>query len=347
MILVSFYSLTFSDLEQMLREQELNPHGARVLFNWVYKKKKRGLPEDLALKTKEYLQNHVSFELPKVIKDQNVIQNHQNSTQKFLIKFHDSKTVECVLIPFQGKYTLCLSSQVGCAMKCSFCYTGTQGLFRSLTSEEIVGQLMSTHHWLKGQGLELKITNLVFMGQGEPLHNFEAVQTACTIFLSQNGLSLGREKITISTAGYLPGLDKWLTSSLNVNLALSLHSTQDSVRNELIPLNKAYPLRDILELLKKWPLEAKRFITFEYLLIKDLNDSEKDAHELGRTLSSFAALINLIPFNSFPGSVYERPDTKKTQAFHKTLSEYSIPTMIRKTKGDDILAACGQLNSSQ
>ena len=231
-------------------------------------------------------------------------------------------------------------------MKCSFCFTGTQGLYRSLSTQEIIGQLLSTYHWLHAQELDLKISNLVFMGQGEPLHNFEAVHKACLIFLSQFGFSIGREKITISTAGYLPGLQKWLKTSLNVNLALSLHSTKDQVRNELIPLNKAYSLGDILDLLKTWPLEPKRFITFEYLLIKDLNDSEEDAHELGRALSSYSALINLIPFNSFPGSVYEKPDVSKIEAFHKVLEQYPIPTMVRKTKGDDILAACGQLNSA-
>ncbi len=341
----SFYGLSYNDLELLLKEHQLNPYGARVLFNWVYKKRRAGLPPNLAQVTKKFLNENISFELPHVLKDQKVIQNHQNSTQKFLISFGDSRTVECVLIPFQGKYTLCLSSQVGCAMKCSFCYTGTQGLSRNLSSEEIVGQLLSTYHWLEDQGHNLRISNLVFMGQGEPLHNFEAVQKACSIFLSQYGLSIGKEKISISTAGYLPGLKKWLASSLDVNLALSLHSTNRSIRDELIPLNKAYPLEDILELLKKWPLGPKRFITFEYLLIKDLNDREEDAHLLAELLSNYSALINLIPFNPFPGSTYERPEEEKIESFQRVLSEYSTPAMLRKTKGEDILAACGQLSS--
>ena len=343
----SFYSYSFDELEKLLSDNGLNKYGARLLFNWFYKKKNRGLPSGLAKKTISYLNENMNFDLPVLIGEESVIENHQNSTQKFLIQFDDLRRVECVLIPFQGKYTLCLSSQVGCAMKCSFCYTGTQGLSRNLVAEEIVGQLMSAHRWLRDKVENLKISNIVFMGQGEPLHNFEAVEKACSIFLSQYGLSIGREKITISTAGYLPGLRKWLASGLNVNLAFSLHSIKDRVRDELIPLNKAYPIQEILELLKDWPLESKRFITFEYLLIKELNDSEEDALALGNRLKDFAALINLIPFNPFPGSSYQRPSDQVINQFHQSLSKFSIPTMIRKTKGDQILAACGQLNSSK
>jgi 23S rRNA (adenine2503-C2)-methyltransferase len=342
----SFYNLTFQELKNCLIDEGLNPFGARVLFNWVYKKKNNGLPNDLAKKTKDFINSSFNLDLPHVIDDQFAFQNSQNSTQKFLIQLKDYQTIECVLIPFQGKYTLCLSSQVGCGMKCSFCYTGTQGLTRQLKTSEIVGQLMATHHWLKSKNLDLKITNIVFMGQGEPLHNFEAVHKTCLIFLSQYGLSIGREKITISTAGYLPGLKQWRETELNVNIALSLHSTRNEIRNELIPLNKAYPLEEVLALLEAWPLESKRFITFEYLLIKNLNDDQEDARELGKLLDPFQAIINLIPFNNFPGSVYHRPSDETVENFQKILHEYSSPTMIRKTKGDEILAACGQLNTN-
>jgi len=343
----NFYSLSFDELYDLLENEGLNPHGARVLFNWFYKKRMFGeLPADLARETKSFLINTMSFEIPSVVKDQQMIQNNIKATQKFLVQLCDHQRVECVLIPFQGKYTLCLSSQVGCAMKCSFCFTGKQGLSRQLETHEIVGQLMSIHQWLNlNQEESFKITNLVFMGQGEPLHNFKAVKKACDIFLSQYGLSLGRDKITISTAGYLPGLEEWQRTDLRVNLALSLHSTKREVRDELIPLNRAYPLPTIIELLKSWPLEKKKFITIEYLMIDNLNDGESDAHELAQTLGSLRVIINIIPFNPIPDTSYQRPDDTKVNAFHSIIQSYNLPCMVRKTKGDDILAACGQLNS--
>ncbi len=347
MKLTSFYSLSYENLYKELEGQGLNPYGARVLYNWFYKKREVGsFPEDLAKDTLNYLVSNFSFDLPKVLKNQEMVQNNTNATKKFLIQFADDRTVECVLIPFYGKYTLCLSSQVGCAMKCSFCYTGKQGLTRQLSTDEIVGQLMSVHKWLKEEADgPYKISNIVFMGQGEPLHNFSSVKKACDIFLSQYGLSIGRDKITISTAGYLPGLLEWKKSDLRVNLALSLHSTKKEIRDELIPLNRPYPLDDILAFLKSWPLDKKKFITFEYLMIKDLNDHEEDAHELGEVLSSFKAIINLIPFNPIPGSSYKRPLSERVDRFNLIIESFGIPCMVRKTKGDEILAACGQLNS--
>ncbi len=345
-----FYSLSYEDLYSLLQEEGLNTYGARVIFNEFYKKRSFGrLPEDLAQSTKSFLEDHFLFDLPLVVNEVEIVQNNIKATQKFLVEFSDGQRVECVLIPFQGKYTVCLSSQVGCAMKCSFCYTGKQGLSRQLEAHEIVGQLMAVHRWLleRDDASEYKISNVVFMGQGEPLHNFSAVKKACDIFLSQYGLSLGRDKITISTAGYLPGLLQWKEADLHVNLALSLHSTKKEVRDELIPLNRRYPLPEILELLKTWPLEKKKFITFEYLMIRDLNDSEEDAHELAQVLAPFRALINLIPFNPVPGTSYQRPLSENIDSFHSIVSSYGIPCMVRKTKGDDILAACGQLNSKK
>ncbi|WP_372656129.1 23S rRNA (adenine(2503)-C(2))-methyltransferase RlmN, partial [Halobacteriovorax sp.] len=250
------------------------------------------------------------------------------------------------LIPFNNKYSICLSSQVGCAMKCSFCFTGTQGLKRNLSTSEIVGQFLQSWKWLAdNRGEDKRILNIVFMGQGEPLHNFDAVKSACNIFLSKNGTSVGNQKITISTSGYLPGLKRWKDEIPGVNLALSLHSPFAEKRNELIPINKKFKLEEVLSYIDDIPLSKKQFITYEYLLIKDFNDSEVDARKTGELLKGKEAYINLIPFNPFPGTEYQRPTDSVVNNFKDILSEYKIPTLIRMTKGDDVLAACGQLNS--
>lgn len=341
----NFFGLTYGQLEELLESRGLNPRGARLLFNHFYKKLHLSfaLP-NLAAATSEYLETSFNFSLPQ-IKNVKEANKEGATTYKFLVAMSDELVVECVLIPFQGKYTVCLSSQVGCDMNCSFCYTGTQGLTRSLEVHEIVGQLMAIKHWLAAKSLTHKISNIVFMGQGEPLHNFLAVKNACEILLSQYGLSIGREKITISTAGYLPGLKQWKQQTLSVNLALSLHSAKPSVRSQLIPLNKAYPLEEVLDLIKTLPLEKKRFVTFEVLLIKGLNDSQEEAQKIAELVKDCHPLLNIIPFNPFPGTPYQRPDNDSLESFRKITESYGIPTMVRKTKGDDILAACGQLTS--
>jgi 23S rRNA (adenine2503-C2)-methyltransferase len=374
----SFYQLTFKKLESILTEQGFNNQVASDLFNWHYKKKiKTECELKISNKAKDYVYSNFDFTIPEII------QSHQSEdrTVKFLIKLNkktneesnlkrlnqtnkplltlpdfensdfyasSSDTVEAVLIPFQGKYTLCVSSQVGCAMKCSFCYTGTQGLKRSLATSEIIGQFLAAYYWLlENRPEDTRISNIVFMGQGEPLHNFESVKEACEIFLSQNGLSIGPQKITVSTSGFLPGLKKWKDNPLGVNLALSLHSTDTKIRNELIPINQKHPLNEVLSLIDEIPLLNKQFVTYEYLLISDLNDSTNDAQSLGELLKNKRALINLIPFNPFPGSKYLRPSDEKVLEFKNILDEFKIPSMIRTTKGDDVLAACGQLNTKK
>jgi 23S rRNA (adenine2503-C2)-methyltransferase len=213
-------------------------------------------------------------------------------------------------------------------------------------TSEIVGQFLQAWRWLAtNRPGEERILNIVFMGQGEPLHNFDAVKKACEIFLSQHGTSIGVQKITISTAGYIPGLKRWSQEIPGVNLALSLHSPFEEKRNELIPINKKFPLDEVLITIDKIPLNKKQFITYEYILIKDFNDSPDDAKELGTILAGKSAYINLIPFNSFPVSHYQRPDLDKIEKFKEVLDTFKIPTLIRSAKGDDVLAACGQLNS--
>lgn len=339
----SFYQHTLTDLQKIFLQHKLPPAGPGLLFNWHYKKRKtESCLKDLAKKSIEFVRENFSFDLPLI----DTIQESEDKTVKFLFKLHDGQKVETVLIPFNNKYTICLSSQVGCAMKCSFCHTGLQGLQRQLNTEEIVGQLLASQHWLsENRPEDDKILNVVFMGQGEPLHNFDAVKRACEIFLSQHGLSLADHKITISTAGYLPGLERWKAEMPKVNIALSLHSPIKEKRDRLIPINKRYPLEEVLKLVEDIPVGKNRFVTYEYLLIDRYNDTDEDAHLTGQLLQGKKAYVSLIPFNPFPGSDFGRPQLKKVDHFKSILDSYRIPTLIRATKGDSILAACGQLNS--
>lgn len=231
-------------------------------------------------------------------------------------------------------------------MKCAFCYTGTQGLTRSLKTEEIIGQFLAVQTWLTlNRPDDDRILNVVFMGQGEPLHNFDSVKTAVEILISQHGLSLADHKITISTSGYLPGLLRWKDEMPSVNIALSLHSPIDEKRSQLIPINKKYPLHEVIPLIEQFPQGKKRFVTYEYLLIHDFNDSEADALQTANLLKGTKAFVNLIPFNPFPGTEWQRPTDEKVQKFHEVIESFRIPVTIRTTKGDQILAACGQLKS--
>jgi 23S rRNA (adenine2503-C2)-methyltransferase len=342
--MTSFYSLSFDDLQALLTGKNLPKAGAALLYNWHFKKNQRGplLNQKLSQKSRSFIYEELEFTLPQIA----YTQESQDRTVKFLFRLSDGKTVESVLIPFQQKYTLCLSSQVGCGMNCAFCFTGKQGFTRHLATEEIVGQFLQAKKWLtENRPGDDRVLNIVFMGQGEPLHNFDAVKKAVEIFLSQYGLSLACHKITVSTSGYLPGLERWKAEMPNVNVALSLHSPFTEKRNELIPINRKYPLEDVVKVVESIPEGEKRFATYEYLLIDGFNDADEDAEATGNLLTGGKAFVNLIPFNPFPGSIYKRPSREKVEKFRDILEKYNVPVTIRTTKGDEILAACGQLNT--
>jgi 23S rRNA (adenine2503-C2)-methyltransferase len=342
--LLSFYQLSFKELENIFSQNDLNPAAAKLLYRHHYKEKEISVCDhhNLSKKARDLVARTFDFSLPEI----NHVHESQDQTVKFLVTLHDKENVECVLIPFQNKYTLCLSTQVGCAMKCSFCFTGTQGLKRNLETFEIIGQFILAWNWLKNNRPDdHQLKNIVYMGQGEPLHNFDAVKKASEIFLDQHGISLGIQKITVSTAGYLPGLKRWNEEMPGVNLALSLHSVIPEKRNKLIPINKRYDLSEVMAYIETIPLKRKQYIIYEYLLIKDFNDTASDAEATGEFLKGKQAIINLIPFNPFPGSDYERPTKESTLNFQRIIETYNLPALIRTTKGDDILAACGQLNT--
>jgi len=342
---MNFYSVDIDELKNIFNHNQINTLVANKLHNWHLKKKQTTtITDGISLDAQKFIANSFNFELPNI----KSVFKASDKTVKFQILLGDGNVVDTVLIPFHNKYSICVSSQVGCAMNCSFCYTGTQGFTRNLTCEEIIGQYILAWNWLKdNRNGEERIPNIVFMGQGEPLHNFNNVKKACEIFLSTYGFSIGSQKITISTSGYLPGIKKWVNEMPSVNLALSLHSPFMEKRSELIPINQKYPLEDVLNYIDKIKLQKKQFVTYEYLLIENFNDQAEDAHKVGELLKGKRAYINLIPFNPFPGSKYKRPTLEKINDFKSVLDKYKIPTLIRTTKGDEVLAACGQLNTSE
>lgn len=335
---ISIYDLTKNQLSDFLVRHGHSKNLAVSIYEYLYKNNPK---QNISDTTWQLLRDNFSFSLPLIV-DKTYA---EDGTFKFLMEFEDKQRVETVLLPFYKRYTICLSSQVGCAMKCSFCYTGTQGFKRNLKAHEIIGQYIVAKQFLQKEiSATAMIPNIVFMGQGEPLHNFDELNLALNIVLDSEGLALGPRQITISTAGYLPGLKKFNVLP-KVNLALSLHSAFNEIRKTLIPITGQYPIEDIFIALDEVKLMKRQFITYEYLLIDGVNDTAKDADELQKLLGNRKAIINIIPFNPFPNSHFKRPSPLKIEAFKNMLVERKLRTMVRTTKGSDILAACGQLTS--
>lgn len=274
------------------------------------------------------------------------VQTAEDGTYKFLFKLQDGLKIETVFIPFFKHPTICLSSQVGCSMNCDFCYTGKMGFNRSLTAYEILSQYCEVVLWMKKEKSLESIPSVVFMGQGEPLIPFEEVKKSIKWMLHANGLNLSSRQITVSTVGHLPHLSKFPELG-GVNLALSLHSPFDQERSSLIPVNVKWPLKEILRVIDQLPLKKRQYIIFEYLMLKDLNMSDLHIKELTAIIKPRKAILNLIPFNPFPGSGFKRASDLEMKNFKTKLVAKKIPVMMRKTKGMDILAACGQLHTKE
>ncbi|MCK5883990.1 MAG: 23S rRNA (adenine(2503)-C(2))-methyltransferase RlmN [Bacteriovoracaceae bacterium] len=340
----TIYQISLSALTNQMVAAGHSTFSAGIVYRTLHKKGIEAFHKSIEISSslKEWIEKNYSIDLPPIHR----LQRSSDGTVKFLFKLSDGNLIESVLIPFRRKYTVCLSTQVGCAMKCSFCFTGTEGLIRNLTSGEIIGQYLACHHWLKENfdGV-IASPNLVFMGQGEPLHNFDEVKDSINLLLQSDGVHLGERQITLSTCGYLPGL-KRLKELPSVNIALSLHSPFDQIRDKLIPVNKSYPIAEVMAELKKVELKKKQFINFEYLLIDGINDNQEEADAIAKLLSQVQSIINIIPFNSFPGCEYRRPSEERIQRFKGWLVAHNLRVMVRTTKGNDILAACGQLKGN-
>jgi 23S rRNA (adenine2503-C2)-methyltransferase len=336
LIMKSAFSLTSNDWSTQL-SPGVRPYFLRGLYGERALWSKHVSPELLIA-----LEQQFNFSLPQISGSQAA----QDGTIKFQLRFHDGLEAETVLIPFHKRYSVCLSSQVGCGMNCSFCFTGTQGLKRNLEAGEIVGQYLVALNWLRQKDPLAPLPSIVFMGQGEPLHNVTEVKQAIAVLNDPSLLGVGHRLMTLSTVGYLPHIPL-LKDFPRINLALSLHSPFEEERARLIPLEKRFPLTEVLAALDQIPLLKRQFINYEYLLIKNFNMTESHAKELQRLLGARPAIMNLIPFNPFPGSTWQRPDAEEVEEFRHRLVEKKLRVMVRTTKGHDILAACGQLKIEQ
>lgn len=339
----NIFDFTHEELQELLVREGFSKFNATQVFDWIYKKLNFEIDTwtNISKNCRSYMEQNLSFELPKII----WFKESHDGTKKYLVQMEDKQTVETVLIPSRNRLTQCISSQVGCAIGCTFCHTGTQGLKRHLKAGEITGQYMAVNLWLKENGYEgSRITNVVYMGQGEPLHNFENVKKATLNFLSDQAFGLSQRKVTLSTSGLVPKI-KMLHDFPPVNIAISLHSAHDDQRSELMHINKVYDLKRLFEAIKEIPLKAHRRITYEYLLIDSFNDGMKDIEALATLLERKESKINLIPFNEYPGSNYKRPSAEKILWFMDQMCQKGFTCTVRATKGDDILAACGQLKT--
>jgi 23S rRNA (adenine2503-C2)-methyltransferase len=266
-----------------------------------------------------------------------------DGTRKWLLRLADGNMIETVYIPEPNRGTLCVSSQVGCALNCSFCSTGKQGFNRNLSLAEIIGQVWHAYHQLRQEGEGRKLTNVVMMGMGEPLLNYDKVVQALELMMHDWAYGLSKYRVTLSTSGVLPAMEK-LKAESNCALAVSLHAPTDALRNELVPLNKKYPLKELMAVCRDYfAKEPKRCVTFEYVMLDGVNDQMSHAKALVRLLAGMPCKMNLIPFNPFPNSHYQRSNEKQLLAFQKYLVAHGVDTWIRRTRGDDIDAACGQL----
>jgi 23S rRNA (adenine2503-C2)-methyltransferase len=339
----SLYSFNLKELESYLVDNGFSKFNADQIFQWVYKKFcfDPALWSNISKKLKEHLNQHIDLSVPKIIWNACSF----DGTRKFLIQFNDNNSVETVLIPAKERLTLCISSQVGCAIGCTFCHTGTMGLKRNLKTEEIIGQFLAVSRFMLDQDDSFKnISNIVYMGQGEPLHNFTNVKKSAYLFMEPRALALGQRKITLSTSGLVPQIEKF-EEFPPVNVAISLHAAHDDIRSELMPINQIYDLKRLFKAIKSIPLKAHRFITYEYILIEGLNDRMEDVEGLVNLLVKKESKINIIPFNEYPQSKFKRPSDEKIRWFKNELLKRGIVTTVRVTKGPDILAACGQLKS--
>lgn len=334
--------------ELSIQFKELNLPSFRVqqVWNWLYHHgvKDFSMMQNISLATRKVISDNYVIERPKI----KVAQSSSDGTQKWLLSMHDAHEIEAVHIPEVDRGTLCISSQVGCILTCSFCHTGTQTFVRNLTSSEIIGQIMVArdvfNEWPTPKSNRF-ISNIVMMGMGEPLYNYDEVSKALKILMDEKGLSISKRKITLSTSGVVPMMEK-CGVDLGVNLAVSLHAVNDDLRNVLVPLNKKYPLKELINACRKYPtLTNSRRITFEYVMLKGINDSPSDAKELVRLIKGIPAKINLIPFNPWPNSPYECSSASSISEFAEIVYKAGYSSPIRTPRGRDILAACGQLKS--
>ncbi|MGH9372066.1 MAG: 23S rRNA (adenine(2503)-C(2))-methyltransferase RlmN [Vicinamibacterales bacterium] len=337
------------ELEQALAALGAPRFHARQIFQWVHK---RGVTDfarmsDLSRELRLRLAEQLTLTTPDVVRRE----QSADGTTKLLLRLRDGKLIESVCIPEHSsgsaanpedveRLTFCLSTQVGCAMKCAFCLTGRMGIDRNLTAGEIVGQVRILAREL--DALDARFT-IVLMGMGEPLHNYDETMKALRMLADEHGLAVSPRRVTLSTVGVLPGLERLATEPLMPNLAISLHSTTEAQRDRLVPINRKYGIEELLDACRKFPLKRRERITFEYVMLKDVNDTPEDARRLVRLLGGIKAKVNLLPLNEAAGIPFERPSDAAVNRFASILAERGVTVSVRKSRGRDIRAACGQL----
>jgi 23S rRNA (adenine2503-C2)-methyltransferase len=311
---------------------------ARQIFQWVHR---RGVSDftamsDLGRELRAELTRDFQVSEPEVVQRE----RSTDGTAKFLLRLADGKLIESVFIPDTPSMTFCVSTQVGCAMRCAFCLTGKMGIDRNLTAGEIAGQVR-----VLARELEMLDTrfNIVLMGMGEPLHNYDATMKALRILADEHGMSVSPRRMTLSTVGVLPALDRLATEPLMPNLAISLHSTTEDQRDMLVPINRKYGLKELLDACRRFPIKRRNRITFEYVLLKDVNDTPEDARRLVKLLNGIRSKVNLLPLNEAAGIPFERPSDDRVNRFAQILADHHVTVSVRKSRGRDIRAACGQL----
>ena len=335
--------IDLAELDRPTLEAELVTRGhesfrARQLFAWIYR---RGVTDidamtDLSRELRATLSSKFTLTTPEIVNRE----RSNDGTEKFLLRLADGRQIESVFIPDTPSMTFCISTQVGCAMACAFCLTGKMGLVRNLTAGEIAGQVRVLAHAVD---LRDRAFNIVLMGMGEPLHNYDATMKALRMLADEQGFALPPRRVTLSTVGLLPALERLAREPIMPNLAISLHAPTDALRGDLVPLNKKYGIADVIKACKRFPVRKRSCITFEYVLLAGVNDRPEDARQLAKLLAGVKSKVNLIPLNAAPGIPFERPSDAAIDRFAKILAERGVTVSVRKSRGRDIRAACGQL----
>lgn len=335
---INLLGFKISRLKKVFVESGFSELDAKKVFPWIHKKLAKSFDEmsDVSLATREKLREKFSLSRGKCV----TLLTSKDNTKKALLEFVDGSRIETVFIPDEKRNTICVSSQVGCAMGCKFCHTGTQGFVRNLTSSEIIAQVI---FWKD----QFPISNIVFMGMGEPLLNSENLFESLSILLDKKTHNFSRNKITVSTCGIVED-QLYELAKFGVKLAVSLHAPNDEIRNSLMPINRKYGIEKILEATKKYHAESNtEKITFEYLLLNKVNDSAENAQQLIKLLRNFPAKVNLIVYNDWPNSIFKGTRRENANSFSMNLIKHGLRAVIRKSRGDDIFAACGQLKSAE
>jgi 23S rRNA (adenine2503-C2)-methyltransferase len=337
---VNLKALDRAGLAAFLAEMGERPYRARQLYRWVYHRGAERFADmtDLSAATRAKLEARAALPSIQVVRDT----ASADGTRKLLFRLDDGETIESVWIPEPRRVTLCVSTQAGCALNCSFCLTGQGGLRRNLAAWEIVDQFLQVRRMT---GNEPPITNLVMMGMGEPLANLDAVVPAIEHLVDGDGIHLAPRRVTVSTAGIVPKIAELGRHAPYVNLAVSLGATTDALRDELIPINRRWPLDVLMQACRDYPLPPRRRIFFEYMLIRGLNDTPADARRLVKRVHGIRCKVNLMSYNPVPGVPYERPEDAAVVAFRKVLERHGVAAFVRRSRGRDILAACGQLRA--